>query len=354
MNGQIAGTIRVPLPGGSTAELVGSNGSTKHVLHGDWLGSVRLSTTLVSRTLAYDSAYAPYGENYDAKGSFSYDVSFTGQYQDSLAGLYDFMLREYGPVQGRWMSPDPSGLKAVDPGNPQSWNRYAYVVNTPLSSTDPTGLSCSFLGVGVTNADPDGSDRDFGALNDFGCTRVLTEMASTAKSLFDGYIEQSHAEDRAIYQRTVDCGNNPGSCCDANSETQQPTTGVCTDKILSAGNSRFGTNFTNSNVIGTFVHSTYGPEATQTVNLNISAGSQISSVAPGRYPLNWWTYVFGIGPTLHVPAGPGGFDSDQTIRFGQNNDFTEHLDNAFAGWNPLGDLFHGVIDVLGIGRNRCP
>ena len=114
MNGQIAGTIRVPLPGGSTAELVGSNGSTKHVLHGDWLGSARLSTTLVSRTLAYDSAYAPYGENYDAKGSFSYDVGFTGQFQDSLGGLYDFMFRDYGPVQGRWISPDPSGLKAVD------------------------------------------------------------------------------------------------------------------------------------------------------------------------------------------------------------------------------------------------
>ena len=86
------------------------------------------------------------------------------------------------------------------------------MINSPLSSTDPTGLSCSFLGVGVTNADPDGSDRDFGALNDFGCTRVLTEMASTAKSLFNGYIEQSHAEDRAIYQSIVDCGNNPGSC----------------------------------------------------------------------------------------------------------------------------------------------
>ena len=31
-----------------------------------------------------------------------------------------------------------------------------------------------------------------------------------------------------------------------------------------------------------------------------------------------------------------------------------HLDNAYAGWNPLGDIFHGLIDVLGIGRNACP
>ncbi len=47
-----------------------------------------------------------------------------------------------GPVpdQGRWLSPDPSGLAAVNPANPQSWNSYAYVANQPLTATDPLGL----------------------------------------------------------------------------------------------------------------------------------------------------------------------------------------------------------------------
>src|SRR5208282_4237873 len=48
--------------------------------------------------------------------------------------------REYS-IQGRWASPDPAGLSAVDPTNPQSWDRYAYVTNSPLALVDPSGLS---------------------------------------------------------------------------------------------------------------------------------------------------------------------------------------------------------------------
>lgn len=38
------------------------------------------------------------------------------------------------------MTPDPAGLAAVDPTNPQSWNRYAYVMNNPQAFVDPLGL----------------------------------------------------------------------------------------------------------------------------------------------------------------------------------------------------------------------
>src|SRR5207245_2740325 len=82
-------------------------------------------------------AYAPFGEPYAQSGTA--DPPFTGQRQDTVAGLYDFPAREYS-YQGRWSSPDPAGLAAVDPSNPQSWNRYAYVMNNPLNSVDPLGL----------------------------------------------------------------------------------------------------------------------------------------------------------------------------------------------------------------------
>src|ERR1700688_266434 len=54
--------------------------------------------------------------------------------------LDDFTFRRYNPTQGRWISPDPAGLGAGDPGSPQTWNRYAYVGNTPTSRIDPSGL----------------------------------------------------------------------------------------------------------------------------------------------------------------------------------------------------------------------
>jgi RHS repeat-associated protein len=133
------GTVQwgyIHLTGGGTA--VYSNGALGWYRHPDLLGSSRLTST-PSRTFFGSGAYAPFGESYAQAGAT--DASFTGMNQDAVAGLYDFPAREYS-IQGRWPSPDPAGLAAVDPGNPQSWNRYAYVLNNPLNFIDPLGLDC--------------------------------------------------------------------------------------------------------------------------------------------------------------------------------------------------------------------
>jgi RHS repeat-associated protein len=75
---------------------------------------------------------------YAASGSPAF--SFTGQNEDTAAGLYDFLFREYHATQGRWISPDPAGMAAVSMASPQSWNRYGYVGNMPLSGVDEFGL----------------------------------------------------------------------------------------------------------------------------------------------------------------------------------------------------------------------
>jgi RHS repeat-associated protein len=142
MNGQTLTKAFVSLPAGGQA--VYTSAGLAYYRHADWLGSLRLSTT-PGRTKYYDVSYAPFGEPYAGSGT-SQDLAFTGQNQDTVAGgangLYDFLFREQAPVQGRWMSPDPLGLGAVNPSSPQSWNRYSYVQNTPLTATDPLGLYC--------------------------------------------------------------------------------------------------------------------------------------------------------------------------------------------------------------------
>jgi len=46
-------------------------------------------------------------------------LDFIGQFKDTVSDLFDFQRWEYSPVQRRWLSPDPAGLGAVNPLNPQ-------------------------------------------------------------------------------------------------------------------------------------------------------------------------------------------------------------------------------------------
>jgi len=93
----------------------------------------------------FDTAYAPFGETYASAGGTNLDPAYTGQMndtahrQDTAGGLYDFPAREYS-IQGRWPNPDPLGVGATCPKDPQSQNRYAYVKNNPITHVDPLGL----------------------------------------------------------------------------------------------------------------------------------------------------------------------------------------------------------------------
>lgn len=63
----------------------------------------------------------------------------TGKERDSESGLDNFGARYNASTMGRFMTPDPL-LSSGHPSNPQTWNRYAYALNNPLSIIDPTGL----------------------------------------------------------------------------------------------------------------------------------------------------------------------------------------------------------------------
>jgi RHS repeat-associated protein len=138
MNGTTLHLAFVPLAGGSVA--VYNSSGLAYYRHSDWLGSSRFAST-PARAMYFDGAYAPFGENYAQTGTT--DLSFTGMNQDTVTNLFDFPAREYNAIHGRWPSPDPSGLASAQLSNPQTLNRYAYVMGNPLSFTDPSGLHVS-------------------------------------------------------------------------------------------------------------------------------------------------------------------------------------------------------------------
>ena len=111
----------------------------------DHLGNVaawmNVSGTLVGGSLA---RYEPFG-GYRTKpaSTVNPDISdrgFTG-HRHNNTGTNDLDLiymnaRYYMPQVGRFISPDTI---VPESGNPQSYNRYAYVQNSPVNYIDPTG-----------------------------------------------------------------------------------------------------------------------------------------------------------------------------------------------------------------------
>jgi RHS repeat-associated protein len=71
----------------------------------------------------------------------------TSKERDAETGLDYFLARYYSGAEGRFSSPDPLVIPKLGRrvflahlSDPQTWNKYAYVMNNPLTRTDPTGL----------------------------------------------------------------------------------------------------------------------------------------------------------------------------------------------------------------------
>jgi RHS repeat-associated protein len=68
---------------------------------------------------------------------------FATYYRDAKTGLDYAINRYYWSGLGRFLTADPyvaTADGANDPGEPQSWNRYSYVLGDPINLYDPEGL----------------------------------------------------------------------------------------------------------------------------------------------------------------------------------------------------------------------
>jgi RHS repeat-associated protein len=117
-------------------------------LHTNHLGNSSRMTDQ-NGTMVYRGEFDPYGNLVYEWGLAGLNTrKFTGYERDSNTGLDYANARMYGAGRGRFIQPDPIGLKAVDPKRPQSLNRYAYALNDPVNITDVSGTLASIIEYG--------------------------------------------------------------------------------------------------------------------------------------------------------------------------------------------------------------
>ncbi len=138
--------------------------------HADHLGSVSLMTNQVGSALVNTTArYFPFGDWRTKPTADLTEWGFTGHRHNNLGsgandlGLIYMNARFYVPGLGRFASADSI---VPDPANPQSFNRYSYVLNSPLNFTDPSGhRTCSAQ---EAEMDFETCDQNLGAGDNYG------------------------------------------------------------------------------------------------------------------------------------------------------------------------------------------
>jgi RHS repeat-associated protein len=115
----------------------------------DHLGSPRVVTSSGATVISRHD-YMPFGEELGSgiggrtvgmgfSASDGLRQKFTLKERDNETGLDYFVNRYFSSGQGRFTSADPL-LASAKADNPQTWNRYVYVMNNPIRLIDPSGL----------------------------------------------------------------------------------------------------------------------------------------------------------------------------------------------------------------------
>lgn len=193
----------------------------------DQLGTPRMmfdQTGALATTKRHD--YLPFGEELYAgtggrtttQGYIGDSVRqhFTGYEADGETGLNFAEARYQSSAQGRFTSVDPLGASA-NVGDPQSFNRYSYVLNNPTNLTDPSGL----IPYGADRSWDDVEGGFWGSYFDpngshFGGPAIVAAAAAHRDELVQGRIDGMRAQqylnkgDFAAAQRIFDNNANVG------------------------------------------------------------------------------------------------------------------------------------------------
>ena len=109
--------------------------------HTDAIGSIRAVTDVNGLLVAARNDYLPFGEVFSGVSGDPTVTRrlFSGKERDAESGFDYFGARYYASGIGRFTATDPVTLISSAQADPQLWNKYAYVRNSPLGHTDPDG-----------------------------------------------------------------------------------------------------------------------------------------------------------------------------------------------------------------------
>jgi RHS repeat-associated protein len=127
-----------------------NNANDEFYLHKDHQGSTT-SITNASGSLVQQFIYDPWGKQYNVHSNSIFSAysspgisrGYTGHKMINDMDIIHMNGRTYDPTLGRFLQADPH-IQA--PENTQNYNRYSYVLNNPLSMTDPSGYFFTKLG----------------------------------------------------------------------------------------------------------------------------------------------------------------------------------------------------------------
>ena len=136
-----------------TTPITGTATTALEYLHRDHLGSVE-SVTGAAGTELKVQAYDPFGSRRASDWTRALSGTeraalaaeapqrtargYTGHEHLERTGLIHMNGRVYDPAIGQFLSPDPV---VADASFSQGWNAYSYALNSPLSYSDPSGLT---------------------------------------------------------------------------------------------------------------------------------------------------------------------------------------------------------------------
>jgi len=138
----------------------------------DHLGSPRVVTGRDGEVLSRKD-YSAFGEELMADehrseseeyGGGEVRKGYTGYEKDSESGLEFAQARYYNTIHGRFTTVDPLN-ESGSTDNPQTFNRYAYVINNPLNLVDPGGMMACAAEYSYSDC---GGDKGFWGGGEFG------------------------------------------------------------------------------------------------------------------------------------------------------------------------------------------